>query len=277
MPLFMTALNFMRDASPARPVTPPVAPPVAPLQPQVGDIARLHRPAQIANAPALLFCGGFHSTMTGNKANHIDALAAGRGLGYYRFDYRGHGASQGDARALGIGHWLNDTLSIIDSVAEPVVLIGSSMGAWLAVLAAERRPERIVGLLTIAAAPDFVSELLLDSLSDDERRAAESKQMAWRSSEYDTKPWPIPPVLISSGHEHRVLNSRSQLALQASMIHGTADTDVPITLSRKLRARRLSIDTPLVEVPGGDHRLSDPASLTVIERELDALLVRIST
>lgn len=213
--------------------------------------------------------------MSGNKACFIDDLAAQRGVAYTRFDYRGHGASAGHASTLGIGHWLADTLAVIDRCETPVLLIGSSMGAWLSVLAAERRSQKVVGLLTIAAAPDFVTELLQDSLSEDEQRAAAAGQMAWRASEHSDTPWPIPPVLIDSGPEHRVLTRTDILGLEATLIHGTADESVPFSLSERLRQQRLPAHTPLVEIAGGDHRLSDAASLAVIERELDRLMGRI--
>ncbi len=234
-----------------------------------------HRATIDGARPTLLFCGGFHSNMAGNKATFIDQLAADRGLACTRFDYRGHGSSRGDARSLGIAHWLADTLSVVDATEGPVLLIGSSMGAWLSVLVAERRPARIAGLLTIAAAPDFVSELLLDSLTATERTAASTSQMAWRYSQYEADPWPIPPVLLDSGCNHRVLDRNDIIDVPATLVHGTKDQDVSLSLSRRLREQRLPSSTPFIEVVGGDHRLSDPKSLAILEEELDHLLHRI--
>ncbi len=263
------------SAPPKHPHTDRRVPPPAQVTAARGELAVKHVPGRHPEAPHLIFCGGFHSSMRGNKACHIAAHAKRLGLPFTRFDYRGHGESAGDARELGIAHWLADTLSVVDAATGPLVLIGSSMGAWLAVLACERRPERIRGLMTIAAAPDFTTELLVHSLDQAGREAASAGQMAWRTTAYADEPWPIPPVLIESGKQHRVLGSDQRLRLPATLVHGTDDVDVPIQLSRQLLERRFTGDARWVEVPGGDHRLSDPASLTVIEQEIERLVERI--
>lgn len=248
-----------------------------PIMPAPGDIAFSYDAAPDVHALHLIFCGGFHSSMRGLKASHFAELARARKLSFTRFDYRGHGESAGDARALGIAHWLADTLTVIDDAPGRLVLIGSSMGAWMALLACERRSRRIAGLLTIAAAPDFTTELLVHSLEPDERRAVEQGQMAWRNTPYSDTPWPIPPVLVDSGRNHSVLTSDQLLKLPATLIHGSADKDVPVELSRKLHRTRFTDKARLVEVEGADHRLSDPSSLTVLAQELDSLLVRIGS
>jgi pimeloyl-ACP methyl ester carboxylesterase len=249
----------------------------APVEPAPGNVAVQHAPGHDAGAPHLIFCGGFHSSMNGIKALRIADLAQRLSLACTRFDYRGHGQSTGDARELGIAHWLADTLSVVDATTGPLVMIGSSMGAWLAVLACERRPERVCGLMTIAAAPDFTHELLVHSLDPHERRAADADQMAWRTTPHSDEPWPIPPVLIQSGEQHRVLVSEQRLCMPATLIHGTADVDVPPQLSRRLLERRFTDDAQLIEVAGADHRLSDDNSLRVIDQQIEALLGRVDS
>lgn len=249
-------------------------PDIAPIEPADGEIAVMHQSAD-GKPPGVIFCGGFHSSMAGIKATRFAEISAARRLDFTRFDYRCHGASAGDVRSLGIAHWLADTLHVIDRTTGPLVLVGSSMGAWLSVLATERRPERVVGLLTIAAAPDFVTELLHDSLAPAEREALDAGQLAWRPTHYEDALWAIPPVLLSSGKEHRVLDTSTRLPVTATLIHGTADADVPLTLSERLNAHRFGGDARFVAVEGADHRLSDPDSLVIIEREFDALLQRL--
>ena len=262
-------MNTMSEVSRDRQTSPD-----APMQPAEGDIA-MHRQAGSGVGPGVVFCGGFHSNMAGNKAIHFEGIAKARDLAFTRFDYRGHGESAGSARALGIGHWLADTLSVIDSLDGPLVLVGSSMGAWMAVLAAERRPERVVGLLTLAAAPDFVTEIMRDTMCEPERAALDAKQLAWHPNGYGDDPWPIPPVLMDSGYDYKVLDVTTPIDVTATLIHGTADRDVPFSLSQRLKAQRLSEATPLVEIVDGDHRLSDPETLATLEQEFDKLLIRI--
>jgi len=266
----------------------PRAPAAAPLEPAAGEVAVLSdraaralpaaRPGASAVA-GLLFCGGFHSSMQGTKARHCRTLAAARGLDCHRFDYRGHGASRGDAATLGIGHWLADTLSVLDGVPGPQVLVGSSMGAWLALLAARARPDRVAGVLTLAAAPDFTERLMLPALDGTQRNALAAGHLTFRHSEWDDDPWPLPPVLFDSGQRLSLLSPAdgtvpARLGCPLAVLHGTADTDVPAALSLQLFEALGARDDELVLLHGADHRLSEPSALSVFERVLDGLLAR---
>ncbi len=250
------------------------APPVAALMPAPDDLAveRLE-----GDGPGLLFCTGYHSSMGGNKALRLVELARTRGIACTRFDYRGHGASRGDAAALGIGHWLADTLSVIDATRGPLVLVGSSMGAWLATLAARARPERVTGLLTLAAAPDFTERRVRPALGAAGETALAQGLLLERPSDDPATRWPVPPVLLESGLEHLVLDDPDwRLDVPVTLLHGTADLDVPWALSLELMERRCPPGSELTLVAGADHRLSDEGSLAAMQRALDGVLARAS-
>ena len=279
----MTSTAPDPSASASAPAGPRPAPPVAPLAADLADLAveRLDAADPDAGRPGLLFCTGYHSSMAGNKARHLVEIARARGLACARFDYRGHGASGGDARALGIGHWLADTLAVIDSIPGPLVLVGSSMGAWLGTLAARARPDRVAGLLTLAAAPDFTERRMRPALGAAGEAALARGLLLHRPSAEPATRWPVPPVLLDSGREHLVLGEAGsgaddgwRLDAPSALVHGTADVDVPWRLSLELMERRCAPGTELVLVAGGDHRLSDGRSLEVMERVLDGVLDR---
>ena len=264
------------------PAEPRPAPPVAPLAADLADLAveRLDAADPRDGRPGLLFCTGYHSSMGGDKALRLVEIARARGLACARFDYRGHGASGGDARTLGIGHWLADVLAVIDSIPGPLVLVGSSMGAWLGVLAARARSGRVAGLLTLAAAPDFTERRMRPALGAAGEAALARGLLLHRPSADPATRWPVPPVLLESGLEHLVLDGAGadddgwRLDVPTTLVHGTADVDVPWRLSLELTERRCAPGTELVLVAGGDHRLSDERSLGVMERALDGVLDR---
>ena len=264
--------------APAAAPTPPLAPPVAPLAADLDALAveRLAAADPDDGRPGLLFLAGYHSTMAGDKASRLVELARARGLACTRFDYRGHGTSGGDARALGIGHWLADALAVVDASAGPLVLVGSSMGAWLATLAARARPRRVAGLLTLAAAPDFTERRVRPGLGAAGEAALAAGRLLHRPSDDPGTRWPIPPVLLSSGLGHRVLDDADwRLAVPVTLVHGTADADVPWASSLELLERRCPPGSELTLVAGADHRLSDDGALAAMERALDGLLARL--
>lgn len=251
--------------------------PPAPLPVTAGELASIDTASRTRDTrPGILFCGGFHSSMQGTKAVHCERLAVARELGYRRFDYRGHGASAGDAAALGIDHWLEDTLAMLRDSDGPQLVIGSSMGAWLAVLAAHRAPSTVAGVLTLAAAPDFTERLMRPAMSAAVHAALDEGISVVRISRYDAVPWPVPAVLLESGRSLQVLDAPRPLGCPLTMLHGTADSDVPHALSMELLAAVGATGDTLTLLHGADHRLSDADSLQAIERALDALLARIA-
>lgn len=239
-----------------------------------GRLAFEHHKAPGDDAAHIMFCGGFHSNMQGTKAAALLTLCKQRGWHYTRFDYQGHGQSDGDPAAFTLSDWLDDTLAIIDAQSQPCVLVGSSMGAWLATLAALRRPEKVPGLLLIAAAPDFLQELVSPQLTAAHIWDLQQGDAIELGNPYDS-PHPITQALIDSGTALSLLqgDSLAQLHCPLRIIHGTADTDVPFDLSVRLMDKLPNgHDARLTLLHGADHRLSDESSLTYTLAELTHLI-----
>lgn len=222
--------------------------------------------------PGVVFCGGFRSDMTGGKAQHLERHCRGRGQGFLRFDYTGHGESSGRFEDGTIGRWLDDTLAVIDRLTEGrQILVGSSMGGWIAALAALARPNRVAGLLTIAAAPDFTQELIWDRLSEDQRMRLLEDGILLRQSDYDDRPDPITLRLIEDGRDHLLLGAPVGLAIPVRLVHGMADRDVPWQQSQRLAEQITGSNVQLTLVEDGEHRLSRPSDLALIATQLDVL------
>jgi len=236
-------------------------------------LAYRHRPGR---GPGLLFCCGFHSDMNGNKATYLDRYAAGQGLSYTRFDYQGHGASTGRFADGTIGIWFGDALSVLDRVAQgPQVIVGSSMGAWMALLLARARPERVAGLVLLAPAPDFPTRLMLPSMPE-EVRAVLYRDGVWdRPSEYADEDYPITLNLIEESERHNLLQGDPvPFDGPVRIIHGDSDEVVPLDHVLKIPAQVRSADIVTAIVKGGDHRLSTEADLRRLSAVLDELVGR---
>ena len=232
--------------------------------------ARLTRPdgsfiayhAMAGRAPTVVFCGGFRSDMTGTKAVALDDWARRTGQGFVRFDYFAHGQSPGDFRDGTVGRWADDTLAVVDRVVQgPLVLIGSSMGGWLSLLAARARPQRLAGWLGIAPAPDFTEDLLLQRLAPAQRTALECDGVLERPSRYSDQPDILTWRLIEEGRAHLVMRSPLRLDCKVRLLHGQKDPDVPWEISLRLAAHIESPDVVITLVKNGDHRLSTPADI----------------
>lgn len=235
------------------------------------------RGALAASTPHLMFCGGFHSAMTGTKATYLSSLCEEKQWHYTRFDYRAHGQSGGDAATLTLADWLDDTLAVLDSAQLPTLLIGSSMGAWLATLVALRRPELIKGLLLLAAAPDFLQELVSPRLNASHEWDLQQGLSVSMNNDHD-KPYPITQALLDSGKSLSLLDNASlaSMCCPVRLIHGTNDSDVPYTLSARMMEQLPSEhDARLTLLHGADHRLSDSRCLSYIHQELEILAAQI--
>src|SRR5437763_7691028 len=213
-------------------------------------------------APTVVFLGGFRSDMTGTKAVALEAWARQTGQAYLRFDYLGHGQSSGRFEDGTIGRWLADSLAAIDSLtAGKLVLVGSSMGGWLSLLVARARPERLAGLVLIAAAPDFTERMLLKGLSADDRVTLERNGWLERPSQYSPEPSVFTWMLIEEGRKHLVLDKKLALPCPVRLLHGQSDPDVPWEYSLQI-ARPLDAPEVITTfIKGGDHRLSTPADI----------------
>ncbi|MDE1148985.1 MAG: alpha/beta fold hydrolase [Azospirillaceae bacterium] len=211
--------------------------------------------------------------MTGAKATTLEAYAQARGHAFVRFDYQGHGASSGDFRDGTIGTWAEDAIAVLDTVTEgPQILVGSSMGGWIMLLAARARLGRVHALVGIAPAPDF-TERLMWARMDPEARAALVRDGEWRQpSLYDDAGYPITRTLIEDGRRHLLLDSPLELPVPVRLIHGQRDADVPWRTSLDLAATLSHDDVRVTLVKDGDHRLSRPQDLDLIAATVGALL-----
>ena len=224
-------------------------------------------------SPTVVFLGGFSSDMTGTKAIHLDTWCRERGQAYLRFDYQGHGASSGQFVDGTIGTWRDDAMAVIEGCTEgSLVLVGSSMGAWIMLLVAGALPTRVHGLVGIAAAPDFTEELIWRRLTADSRAELMRTGVVHVPSEYTVEGCPISLALIEEGREHLLLGASIAVQCPVRLIHGTDDSDVPWEISRRLLAALIAPDVTLALVKGGDHRLSTPADLARLSSTLEELL-----
>jgi pimeloyl-ACP methyl ester carboxylesterase len=248
------------------------------------DLKELSRPdgetiaymRRAGKQPGVVWLGGFKSEMSGTKAEALDAWAARESRAYLRFDYFGHGRSSGDFREGTISRWRDDALAVIDRLTEqPQVLVGSSMGAWLALLAARARPGRVAGLLLVAPAADFTEALLWADLPEEVRQQIMEEGEWRRPSAYDPEPYPITRGLIEDGRKHLLMNAPIPLSCPVRILQGMQDADVPWEHALKL-ARLIEGDVTVTLVKSGDHRLSTPENLTLVERTLDGLVADVS-
>jgi len=228
-------------------------------------------------APGLVFLGGFKSDMTGTKAMRLEAFARARGQAFLRFDYRGHGASSGDFADATIGAWAGDAIAALDRLTSgPQILVGSSMGGWMMLLAALARPARVAGLIGIAAAPDFTEDLIWNAYPEAVRAQLRRDGLWHEPSIYGAEPYVITLKLIEEGRRHLLLRDTVALDCPLRLLHGTADPDVPWEHALRLLQRYRGTDATLTLVKDGDHRLSREEDLVRLEAVAAELSDRIS-
>lgn len=224
--------------------------------------------------PGMVFLGGFKSDMTGTKAQFLEGWAQDRGRAFLRFDYSGHGQSSGDFLDGCIGDWFADALAVLDGLTQgPQVLVGSSMGGWIALLLARARPERVAALVGIAAAPDFTEDSMWASFDEGQRAALARDGHVDLPSEYSDEPYRITRRLIEDGRRHLVLRTSLDLPFPVRLLQGTDDSDVPVSVALRLMEHASSPDLRLTLVKGADHRFSYPENLTLLAQTLDLLEV----
>lgn len=222
--------------------------------------------------PGVFFCTGFHSTMMGLKADYLRTRCAELGWAFTRFDYRGHGDSDGNPETTTLKDWLEDVLLVLDTVCQgPQIIVGSSMGGWLATLATVRRPDRIEAMVGIASAPDFTEELIWQACTEQIKDHLKNGSIWQMPSHYEDTRYPISMALIQSGRELQVLNKAQLINCPVRLLHGLKDTDVPHTLSIRLLSQISSVDAQLTLVKSTDHRFSTPQDLKLIDNTLRQL------
>jgi len=224
-------------------------------------------------APTALYLSGYASDMDGAKAEAIDAFCAARGIGCLRIDYSGTGSSGGDFADGTLTRWLEEVLAAIDLVSEgPLIIAGSSMGGWLALHAAMRRPDRVKGLLGIAVAPDFTDWGFVQEEVDTMRRDGKLE----RANPYGPEPSVTWLGFWESGSANRLLYNPIDVVIPVRLVHGEQDKDVPMGVPIKLMDDLRSSDVQLRLVKGAGHRLSEPHEIHAILTELHGLVERIA-
>jgi pimeloyl-ACP methyl ester carboxylesterase len=210
----------------------------------------------------VVWLGGFHSDMLGEKASVLHAQCRDAGRSFVRFDYLGHGESSGKFADGTIGRWRADALAVVDQLTEgPLVLVGSSMGGWMALLVALARPERVKGLVLLAPAPDFTDKLMWASFDESQRRQIMEEGFWTRPSDYDPAGYPITRDLIVEGRQWNVLDGEIAIDVPVRILQGGLDPDVPWTHSLDLADKLRSKDVVWSLVKDGDHRLSRPQDI----------------
>jgi len=223
-------------------------------------------------APGVFWLGGFKSDMQGTKAVALDEWAAKTGRACLRFDYSGHGESGGAFTDGTIGRWLEDAVAVFESFAQgPQVVVGSSMGGWMALLLARELRQRaaqgtkfqgsLAGMVLVAPAPDFTEELMWKKFSADQKRQIETKGFWERPSEYSNEPYVITRALIEDGRKHLVLGGLIETGCPVRILQGVQDTDVPWQHAMELSSRLARDDVVMTLVKDGDHRLSRPEDI----------------
>jgi len=235
------------------------------------EVRRIAVRARPGRGPGLVWLGGFKSDMKGTKAAALDQWAAEQGRACVRFDYSGHGESGGDFADGTIGRWLAESVAVFDAFCRgPQVLIGSSMGGWIALLLARELKRRsaaqnadapLAGMVLIAPAADFTEELMWKRFPDTIKQEIEAKGVWLRPSEYSPEPYPITRRLIEEGRDHLLLGTMIETGCPVRILQGVEDEDVPWQHAVDLSSRLAQDDVVLTLVKDGDHRLSRPEDI----------------
>lgn len=244
------------------------------MQPELASLdgpngVRLAYRFRAGRAPTLVFLPGYASDMEGTKALALDAFAAAEGVAMLRFDYSGTGSSDGEFEDGTLGGWLEDALHMIDHMIEgPVLLVGSSMGGWIALLAAKHRPERVAGVVGVAAAPDFTDW----GYSDEEKEVLRENGRLEQPNPYGPEPQVTTRIFWQSGEALRLLHEPVAVDCPVRLVHGDADSEVPVEIAMRTLQQLRSADVQLTVVKGAAHRLSERRDIEAILRSTAALL-----
>ena len=222
--------------------------------------------------PGLVFLGGFSSDMEGTKALHLERVFTERRRSFLRFDYTGHGKSSGRFEDGTIGKWATDAeKAMLSLTTGPQILIGSSMGGWIALLIAKRHPKRVAGLVGIAAAPDFTETIWNEDLDEDMRERLDREDRVGLSSDYSEAPLVITKRLIEDGRDNLVLNAELHLPCPARFLHGTRDADVEVSVALQILEFATGPDIRLTLVKDADHRFSSEVCLDLIVDAVESI------
>lgn len=233
-----------------------------------------------ANGPVVVWLGGFKSDMRGTKAERLASLAKTHGFAFLRFDYSGHGESGGVFIDCTISSWLIDAQTVIQTFAKdrPLVLVGSSMGAWIALrlvqnVVANNKQKTLAGLVLLAPAPDFTTDLIEPDLTAGQKNDLAEKGCFEEPSEYGQESYIYTKALMDDGRQNRVLTGIIQTHCPVKVLQGMADKDVPYYHALKLMSYLPNDNTTLTLIKDGDHRLSREQDLILLEKAVLDLLV----
>ncbi len=227
----------------------------------------------LGQGPGVVFLGGFMSDMSGTKAVFVEDWAQSQGRSFVRFDYSGHGQSSGAFPDGCIGDWAEDALEVLSKLTEgPQVLVGSSMGGWIALLLARKMPKRVHALVGIAAAPDFTEDSMWPGLTDIQRTEILEQGQTRVPNAYDDTPYTLTRRLFEDGKTQLVLRTPLHLPFPVRLMQGTQDDAVTTSVPLHLLDHADCPDMRLTLVKDADHRFSTPACLNMISATLSELL-----
>ncbi len=221
--------------------------------------------------PTVVFLGGFKSDMGGTKAIFLEDWARDSGRAFLRFDYSGHGESSEAFTDGCIGDWFEDACAALSLIDGPVILVGSSMGGWISLLVARTMPDKVGGLVTIAAAPDFTEDSMWAGFDAEQRTALATDGRVALPSDYG-EPYIITKRLIEEGRDRLVLRDPMPLPFPVRFLQGTADADVKMSVALRLLEHAEGSDMRLTLVDGADHRFSDENCLTLIVQAVEEVI-----
>lgn len=243
------------------------------LQLTDGNYIAYHKINSKKNRPSILFLGGFMSDMNGTKATALQEYCENKGYGYIRFDYFGHGQSSGKFTEGTIGRWKNNVLTVLDELTDsPQIVIGSSMGGWLMLLAALERPEKILSLIGIASAPDFTEDLIWNIMTKEQKKELSDNGIYMLKSDYGDEAYPIRLNLIEEGRNHLLLKNNININIPVRLIHGMKDEDVPASFSTNLAMQLTSNDVKVKLIENGDHRMSTKENIELIFNTIEEII-----
>ena len=224
-----------------------------------------------ADLPIVMFCGGYRSDMNGTKATYLEEQCKARGQGYVRFDYSGHGESEGAFEDGTIGSWADDACDVLDHVANsPVILVGSSMGGWIALILAKRRAGKVQGVVGLAAAPDFTEDFF-GRFTPEQQETLMSTGFVEIPNDYSDQPYHYTKKFYEEAKTHLLLTEHQHIDFPVRLIQGMKDKDVPWETAVKIEKNYKGAEVDILFVEDGDHRLSRPEDLELINREIESL------
>ena len=244
-----------------------------------GPHGRIAYRKSAGSGPGVVWLGGFRSDMLGTKASFLDDLMRKAGRAFLRFDYSGHGESAGAFEDGSVGEWAADAAAAFDALTEgPQILVGSSMGGWIATLLAKQRPERIAGIIFIAPAPDFTEALMWPAFSERQRDAIMREGRLEQPSDYTDEPEIITRKLIEDGRNHLVMTGGPiPIRCPVRILQGMKDDAVPWRHAAAFAEAIASDDVEMILTKNGDHRLSEPEDLERLARIIEKLQTSIAS